>query len=418
MRVLYLTYDGLTDPLGRSQIIPYLVGLRQALPELAIDIISFEKPRRYNQEGIKVVRLLAETGLTWHPLTFHERPPILAKAYDLQLFRRRSRALFQKNGYNLIHARSYVAGWIAYQLSQRHGCPWIFDMRGFWVDERRENGQWPAGHWLYDQLFRLWKQREARMIWAATHLIVLTEAAKEVLRDWGIPSEKVSVIPCAADYTHFALPPMVRKNHRKAVREALGVPDEALVLIYAGSIGPHYATDTLLKLFAVFLRISPNPAYLVVLTLQPAHLIHAQIAQLGIPQERVLLCQASYEEVPRFLSAADIGIATVKPAFSKQGMSPTKLAEYLAADLPVIINNIGDTPSLSKKIPGLFIIEDSKDEYMSHLAKNILNFIKSKRWGLPSLSEASRPLFGLEAAVERYASVYQRLRPLAHSERE
>lgn len=408
MRVLYLTYDGLTDPLGRSQIIPYLVRIRQALPEVAIDILSFEKPNRYKQEKAKVTQVLERAGIGWHRLTFHQKPPLLAKIYDFGLFWHKGKALFQKRCYNLIHARSYIAGWIAYRLSRRYGCPWLFDMRGFWVDERRENGQWPAGHWVYDRLFRLWKRREAEMIQAATHLIVLTEAAKEVLSTWGIPSEKVTVIPCAADYTHFSLPPTMRFSHRQAVREALGIPQEDLVLIYAGSIGPHYATETLLKLFATFLQLSKTPAYLLILTLQPSSLIYAQAAQLGIPKERVLVQKASYEEVPRFLSAADIGIALVKPAFSKRGASFTKLAEYLAADLPVITSEIGDIPKLYQKLPGFFILKDDKPEALVELVNGLLNFLE-KRGGTPLLSEVSRPLLGLEAAATRYVNVYQGL---------
>ena len=41
MKVIYLTYDGLTDSLGQSQILPYLKGLSNLGND--ITIISFEK---------------------------------------------------------------------------------------------------------------------------------------------------------------------------------------------------------------------------------------------------------------------------------------------------------------------------------------------------------------------------------------
>ena len=48
MKVLYLTYDGLTDPLGQSQILPYLKMLSTKGAE--ISIISFEKKQRFAEQ--------------------------------------------------------------------------------------------------------------------------------------------------------------------------------------------------------------------------------------------------------------------------------------------------------------------------------------------------------------------------------
>ena len=39
---LYLSYDGMCDPLGGSQVLPYVVGLARLGHRL--DLISFEKP--------------------------------------------------------------------------------------------------------------------------------------------------------------------------------------------------------------------------------------------------------------------------------------------------------------------------------------------------------------------------------------
>ena len=41
-RVLYISYDGLLDPLGQSQVVPYVREL--ARRGVALTVISFEKP--------------------------------------------------------------------------------------------------------------------------------------------------------------------------------------------------------------------------------------------------------------------------------------------------------------------------------------------------------------------------------------
>ena len=42
--VLYLSYDGMTDPLGQSQVLPYIIGLSKK--GYKFHLVSFEKPNR------------------------------------------------------------------------------------------------------------------------------------------------------------------------------------------------------------------------------------------------------------------------------------------------------------------------------------------------------------------------------------
>ena len=47
MNVLYLSYDGMTDPLGQAQVIPYLQELSSKHGH-TYTLISFEKKERYD----------------------------------------------------------------------------------------------------------------------------------------------------------------------------------------------------------------------------------------------------------------------------------------------------------------------------------------------------------------------------------
>ena len=48
MKVLYISYDGMTDPLGQSQVLPYLCGLSKSGYQFTI--LSFEKKQRLKNE--------------------------------------------------------------------------------------------------------------------------------------------------------------------------------------------------------------------------------------------------------------------------------------------------------------------------------------------------------------------------------
>ncbi len=84
--VLYLSYDGLTDQLGQSQILPYLCGL--SARGFSITIVSFEKPERFATGRQEIETLCTSNGLRWVPLLYHRRPPVLSTLYDLFVLRR------------------------------------------------------------------------------------------------------------------------------------------------------------------------------------------------------------------------------------------------------------------------------------------------------------------------------------------
>jgi hypothetical protein len=64
-KILYITYDGLTDPLGQSQILPYLKGLSQY--GYRFTILSFEKKDRFQKEKTVIDQLTLESNIDWVP---------------------------------------------------------------------------------------------------------------------------------------------------------------------------------------------------------------------------------------------------------------------------------------------------------------------------------------------------------------
>jgi hypothetical protein len=64
MRTVYLSYDGLDDPLGQSQVLPYLLGLAQRGHRF--HVISFEK----RPSKIRVAEEIVP-GVVWTALRYH-----------------------------------------------------------------------------------------------------------------------------------------------------------------------------------------------------------------------------------------------------------------------------------------------------------------------------------------------------------
>lgn len=60
-KVLYLSYDGLSNPLGQSQVLPFLKGLSQKGHQ--IYLISFEKTERLNMQQALIETLCLEYNI-------------------------------------------------------------------------------------------------------------------------------------------------------------------------------------------------------------------------------------------------------------------------------------------------------------------------------------------------------------------
>ena len=82
------------------------------------------------------------------------------------------------------------------KLKRRYGVPFIFDMRGFWPDQRRDGGRWPRSNPFYRALYARWKAKEAAFIANADHIIVLADTARVVIEGWECyRGQPITVIP-------------------------------------------------------------------------------------------------------------------------------------------------------------------------------------------------------------------------------
>ena len=84
-RVLYISYNGMLEPLGQSQVIPYL---RELSGEgVRFTLLSFERAAAFERDGLEKCRQLerdlAEYGIEWHRLRYHRRPSLPATVYDI-----------------------------------------------------------------------------------------------------------------------------------------------------------------------------------------------------------------------------------------------------------------------------------------------------------------------------------------------
>ena len=123
--------------------------------------------------------------------------------YDRYRMWKTALRLHKKHGFDLTHCRSYIAAEIGLRLKQRFGVKMLFDMRGFWADEKVDNGQWNQQHILYRAIYRHYKKKEKQFLENADGIVSLTESAKgHLLKQKDYQHLFIDVIPCCADLDH------------------------------------------------------------------------------------------------------------------------------------------------------------------------------------------------------------------------
>lgn len=329
--ILYISYDGMLEPLGQSQVIAYLERLTD---EATIHLISFEKPadKADTAKREAIVARLQRAGIVWHPLTYHKSPSVPATLFDIGQGTLVALWLALRHRVRFVHARSYIPALIGRVVKMLTGAKLLFDMRGLWADERTDGGIWPAD----GRIYRTVKGLEKRLLVGADHIVTLTQASKDVIAAFPYLAAgkhaEISVIPTCADLDRFTMDDGPRPS--------------PFTLGYLGSIGTWYMFDEVLACFRLVRERRPDAKLLVVNRNEQA-LVRQMCTDAGIPDDAVEITAADHADVPAQVRRMSAGAAIIRPVFSKIASAPTKLAEYLGCGVPCLGNTgVGDMEAI------------------------------------------------------------------------
>jgi glycosyltransferase involved in cell wall biosynthesis len=396
---VFVTYNGLLDPLGPSQILPYVERLHATWP---MRIISFERADRLADhaavEGME--QRMARTGVRWTRLRYHKRPSLLATTYDLMQGAVALRYLIETNDIGLVHCRGYVPAAIAFRATRR--VPVLFDIRGLQAEEYVDGGVWKKG----ELKWQLAKRSERAFFRKASGAVVLTENIRphvegEFRAQGRLPP--LEVIPCCTDLERFRFD----EDARVALRAKLAVPDDATLLLYSGSLGTWYLADEMARLARAYRDETGKKTILLWLVNNDADAARAASRAAGLGEDEIRVTSAKAAEVAGYLSAADASLALIKASFSKRSSSPTKYAECLAAGLPLVISrDVGDGAILGEK--GVAVSMTTYDDASMRAATRELSTLIGRPRA--EYARVARELFDVDAvALPRYRRLYEAL---------
>ncbi len=390
-KTLYLTRNGLLEPLGQSQVFAYLRGLSR---HYQITLITYEKDED-RTDANRMAAMQAECdrlGIHWLPQRFHPRPKLIAPTLSmigmLWLLLRQIRAGHAE----VIHARSYIPAAAALMAHRMTGTPFIFDMRALWPEELITVGRLQRGSLVHKVIVAIERACLAR----AAAVVSLTHAAVGHLRQLypdELQSKTIEVIPTCADLDKFTL--RAPAPHAATVHGCIGT-------ILSG----WFRTDWLAAWLALVAAEDPEAKFDIV-TRDDAARVRDQIDPNGLLGPRLSITARSPDEMSEAVSGHTVSVMFFTDGLSKLGSAPTRLAEVLGSGIPVVANQgVGDVVDIVRDNRVGVILGGLERRHLDAALSELKLLMES-----PDLRQRCRDtaerLFSLTAGTDAYRSIYK-----------
>lgn len=398
--ILYISLTGMTEPLGRSQVLEYLIDLSK---ENNIYLISFERAHDLGNIA-KIKELLEGYAIEWHYLIYSNCYGAVSTVWQIMQAIRLGSRLIKDHAITLVHARSMIPATMGLLLKKRYGVKLLFDIRGFAIDEKVDTGRVNKTSLLY----KILKKLDNSLYHSSDHIVTLTHAAKEIVHaNLGISKAKITVIPTCANKEVFK---MLSGDEKRVFRNSLGYGFDEKIIIHTGTVSGWYDFESEVKLMKEIMRQDATVHFLV-LNKNEQPFIQKIFDEYQMPAERVKIASSSFDEVHKYLNIADASLFFIKPSYSKQASAPTKFAENVACHLPSITNgNVGDMGFyLEKYAVGNVVDLESLDRGMEMIASQIVAHNKLASLENDDFERLFTEHFDKEMAVKKYQVIYNQL---------
>ena len=391
---LYLSRNGLLEPLGQSQVFAYLRGLSR---DYNITLITYEKDEDWADKARlqKARRDCKDLGIRWLPQHFRQRPKIVAPAFSMIRMVWLVRREVRRRGIRLIHARSNIPAATALAVSWMTGVPFLFDLRSLFPEELITARRMRRGSFLHRAI--IWAERVCLAKSAA--VISQTHAAVNHLKSLyptELKDQRLVMIPTCADLDRFT-PPLDRPSG-PTVHGCIGT-------ILSG----WFRTDWLAAWLSAVAQNDTDARFEIV-TRDDADRVRVALDPMNKFGDRLTIGPRPSEEMPAAVRGHDLTVMFYAGGeVSELGRSPTRMAEVLGCGLPVVANEgVGDVADIIRRYNVGVVVKDGS--YAAMMAA--LDELKELRSDpdLPSrCRKAAEEVFSLQAGTEAYRKLYAKI---------
>ena len=199
--VKFITYDGILEPIGASQVLSYCKYLSKSY---SIKILSYEKKidLRDKNKINSLKKELNKFDISWKFKKYHKYPLFMGSLLDILngILDNLLDICFYK--IRNFHIRGPIPGLTILNLLHFFNIQFIYDMRGLWADEKVDRLNWSKKKIFY----RFFKEVEKKLLIKSKSIVCLTiDAEKILIKDLKINKNKINIIPTCVNTNEFKL---------------------------------------------------------------------------------------------------------------------------------------------------------------------------------------------------------------------
>jgi D-inositol-3-phosphate glycosyltransferase len=313
----------------------------------------------------------------------------------------REEALHDPGWYDLVHSHYWLSGQVGWLAKERWGVPLVHSMHTM---AKVKNASLAEGDHPEPQLRAI---GEAQVVAAADRLIASTsEEAAQLVELYDADPARVATVAPGVDLEVFT------PGDQRAARRRLGLPPNALVLLFVGRIQPLKAPGLVLRAAAELLDADPDLRDRLIVAVvggpsgsglaEPEHL--AKLAgSLGIADLVNFDLPAPQPVLADYYRAADV---TIVPSYTESfGLVAV---ESQACGTPVVAARVGGLlTAVADGASGVLIEGHEPADYARAIHRIVTDAAHRRELSTGAVRHASR--FGWPATVDRLLEVYAEL---------
>lgn len=205
------------------------------------------------------------------------------------------------------------------------------------------------------------------------HIFPISNPLKDrLINTYKIPREKITIIPNGVDTEVFN--PAIDGSK---IKERFGLSD-SLVIGYTGALVEWVRLDVLFESFKKLKKDYESIKVLIVggkdFEIEKLKIL---CKKMGIDNEVIFTGYVPYSEIPDYIAAFDIAVATYSKDFRIRASSPLKIMEYMSMGKAVVADKLGSKTIKNNENGILFEPEDA--ESLENAIRMILDNSRLKR---------------------------------------
>src|SRR6266852_6563094 len=287
-----------------------------------IDVFALRRkgqPEEEVMEGVHVNRLQARTLNEKNQLSFLWRICQFLLRALMQVAKHESRA-----HYDLLHVHS-VPDFLVFSglFPKFRGTPVILDIHD--ILPELYASKFASGD--KSGMFRFLVGVEQASTRFADHVIIANHIWRDRLISRGLSPDKCTVVMNYPDRSIFTRRAHSQPTHGK------------FLMLYPGSLNWHQGLDVAIRAFAKISKKAPHAEFHIYGEGPATKQLMELIKELGVESQISMHAGCPLQEIPRIMESADLGIVPKrKDNFGNEAFS-TKLLEFMAMSVPVIVSD-------------------------------------------------------------------------------